>query len=93
MTTRLQVPESFEDFDLLLVLVVLGGLFPCISPALGGGICAAKTNTCEIIDQVGRTVYSDSCRLMNLSTVLKNVNKSPRVSHFFPYPFTSKLTL
>lgn len=38
---------------------------------LGVGICSAKTNTCEIIDQVGQTVYSAASRLLNLSIALK----------------------
>ncbi len=38
---------------------------------LGGGICSAKTNTCEIIDQVGQTVYSAGSRLLNLSIAFK----------------------
>lgn len=41
---------------------------------LGGGICAAKTNTCEIIDQVGQIVYCASSGLANLSIGIKNDN-------------------
>lgn len=54
-----------------LVVVVNKRSFPCIYPTLGGGICSAKTNTCEIIDQVGQTVYSAGSRLLNMRIALK----------------------